>query len=41
MQKKELPALHSSYYQPDAEPTIRIGASAMVQAIIDLMNEKP
>jgi hippurate hydrolase len=41
MQKKELPALHSSYYQPDAEPTIRIGASAMVQAIIDLMNDKP
>lgn len=41
MQKKELPALHSPYYQPDAEPTLRIGASAMVQAIIDLMNEKP
>lgn len=38
-QGKELPALHSPYYHPDPEPTLKTGASAMVQAIIDLMNE--
>lgn len=36
---KKLPALHSPYYHPDPEPTLKTGASAMVQAIIDLMNE--
>ena len=36
---KILPALHSPYYYPDPEPTLKTGASAMVQAIIDLMNE--
>jgi len=34
----ELPALHSPYYYPDAEPTLKTGASAMVKAMMDLMN---
>jgi hippurate hydrolase len=38
--KKDLPALHSPYYRPDAKPTLKAGASSMVNAIINLMNKK-
>jgi hippurate hydrolase len=37
---KSLPQLHSPYYTPDPEPTLRTGANAMVNAIIDLMQNK-
>ena len=38
--EKDLPALHSPYYHPDPEPTLKTGVTAMVNAIIDIMNSK-
>lgn len=33
---KPLPMLHSSFYKPDAEPTIKTGVRAMTAALLDL-----
>jgi hippurate hydrolase len=38
--KAELPSLHSPYFYPDLEPTLKTGANAMVNAIMDLMQNK-
>ncbi len=36
----DLPGLHSPFYYPEPEPTIKTGVSVMTAAIIDLMNAK-
>ena len=35
----DLPSLHSPYYYPDPEVTLRTGSTAMIRTIIDLLNE--
>ncbi len=38
---KNIPSLHSAYYFPDAEETIRYGIAAMSEAAVSLLPSKP
>jgi hippurate hydrolase len=35
--KEPLPSLHSAFYFPDAEPSIRTGVRAMSAAVVGLL----
>jgi hippurate hydrolase len=36
---KPLPSLHSPFWAPDAEPTIKAGITAMTAAVLELMKK--
>jgi hippurate hydrolase len=36
---KTLPSLHSPFWAPDPEPTIKTGITAMVAAVLELMGK--
>ena len=37
---KAPPSIHSPFYYPDPEPTIKTGVTVLVAGVLDLMNEK-
>jgi hippurate hydrolase len=38
---KPLPSLHSPFFQPQAEPTLRTGVTALVAAVMELAPSSP